>query len=458
MSDLFSNLSMVARSLAAQRMGLDVVGQNIANVNTAGYTRRTLDLASVAPTDQNSAGGGVQVMGVRSIRDSLLDQRLRVEVPAQGRESAIADGLSVIEAALGKSGQSIDGSLTAFFNAFATLSEDPSSATARQGVLVQGQALADAFSGMSDRLAAARRDADTRLRGGVEQVNGLAERIAGLNESIARAGGPTPGTLGLRDELNSAIEELSKYIDVSVIQRKDGGMDVSFAGGRALVIGENSYAVDLGTNSEGFATILSGGVDVTSQVTSGTLGGQLNVRDTLVPSYLSRLDEMAYTLSQQVNAAHTAGLDLDGAAGLAFFTPLASQAGAAMALQVNPAIAGNPRLVAAGKVSAGDNENARALAALRDGRVLDGGATTFGDAWAQLVYRVGQDSASAQDEQRNRTAIVGQVTALREAVSGVSLDEEAMEMMKFQRAYEANGRYFQAVDAALDTLLNLVRS
>lgn len=458
MSDLFSNLSMVARSLEAQRMGLDVVGQNIANVNTAGYTRRQLDLAAVPPTDPMSAGGGVVVQGVRSIRDRLLDQRLRAEQPVEGRESAIADGLSVVEAALGKSGESIDGALSSFFDAFSTLSQDPTSSTAREGVLVQGRTVAEAFAGMSERLASARLDADTRLRGAVEEVNALAQRIAGLNESIARAGGATPATLGLRDELNTAIEELSQYLDVAAIARKDGGMDLSFANGRALVIGENSYPVEIGSNAEGLATILTGGVDVTTQVGSGRMGGLLQVRDTLVPDYIGRLDAMAYSLSQQVNALHMAGVDLDGTAGQAFFTPLAAQAGAASSLQLNPALAASPRLVAAGTASPGDNQNARALAALRDTRVLDGGTATFAEGWAELVYRVGRDSASAQDELANRTAIVRQIEALREAVSGVSLDEEAMEMMKFQRAYEANARFFQTIDSALDTLLNMVGS
>jgi flagellar hook-associated protein 1 FlgK len=458
MSDLFSSLSMVARSLEAQRMGLDVAGQNIANVNTAGYTRRRVDLASVPPSDPRSAGDGVTVEGVRSMQDRLLELRLRVELPAEGRESAISDGLGVIEAALGESGQSVDGALAAFFDAFATLSQNPTSSTARQGVLIQGESVSDSITGMCERLTTARLDADTRIRGAVEQVNSLAERIAGLNQSIARAGGNTSATLGLRDELTAAVKELSQYLDVSAIQRKDGGLDIAFASGRALVIGENAYAVETSMNAAGLTTLIAGGVDVTAAVSSGRIGGLLELRDRLVPGYLDRLDEIAYGLAGQVNGLHQAGIDLDGAAGLAFFSPLAAQAGAARALRVNPAIAGNPRMIAAGTLSAGDNQNARALAALRDARVINGGTATLSEGWAEITYRVGQDAASARAEQKNRTAIVRQIDALREAVSGVSLDEEAMEMMKFQRAYEANARYFQVIDSALDTLLSMVGS
>jgi flagellar hook-associated protein 1 len=458
MSDLFSNLRMVSRSLEAQRMGLDVVGQNLANVNTPGYTRRTLLLSSVPPSDPQSAGGGVQVDGVRSTKDELLERRLRVEVPTQGRESAVADSLAVVEAALGKSGGSIDGSLASFFDAFSSLADDPTSATARQGVLIEGESVADAFNGMYERLQSARSDADQRIRGAVDEVNSLVERIAGLNDSIARGGGKTSATLGLRDQLTSAVQDLSKYVDVSTIARDDGGMDVALSGGQALVIGENAYKVGTGTDANGFTTLLSGGVDVTSAVTSGQIGGLLYSRDQLVPQYMDRLDTMAYSLANEVNSLHTGGVDLDGNAGVAFFTPLASSAGAARLLQLNPALAGNPRLVAAGTSSAGDNQTARALGALRDARVIDGGTTTLSDAWADLTYRVGQDSATAKAELDNRTAIVQQIESLRDAVSGVSLDEEAMEMLKFQRAYEANARYFQTIDSALDTLMSMVGS
>jgi flagellar hook-associated protein 1 len=458
MSDLFSNLRMVSRSLEAQRMGLDVVGQNLANVNTAGYTRRTLDLTSVPPTDPQSAGGGVQVEGVRSTQDKLLEQRLRVEVPAEGRESSIADSLAVIEAAIGKSGSSIDGALASFFDAFSTLADDPTSATARQGVLIEGESVADAFNTMYERLQSAQSDADKRIGGAVDSVNSLVERIAGLNESIARGGGETGATLSLRDELTGAVKELSQYVDVSTIARDDGGMDVSFASGRALVIGAHAYKVDTGTDANGFTTLLAGGVDVTAAVSSGRIGGLLEARDQMIPDYMNQLDAMAYSLAGEVNTLHTGGLDLDGHAGVAFFTPLASQSGAARLLQLNPALSGNPRLVAAGQVSAGDNQNARALGALRGARVMNGGTTTLSDAWADLTYRVGQDSASAKAELENRTSIVQQLEALRDAVSGVSLDEEAMEMMKFQRAYEANARYFQVIDSALDTLMSMVGS
>ena len=196
---------------------------------------------------------------------------------------------------------------------------------------------------------------------------------------------------------------------------------------------------------------------MTAEVTGGEIGGLLHVRDGLLPDYLRRLDDIAYAVAGQVNGLHSAGFNLDGQTGVMFFTPLAGAAGAAARLAVDPGIASNPRAVAAGaSAAAGDNQTARAIAALRDGRVLSSGTATFTDGWAELVYRVGQDSSAARQSQESRGEIVRQVNAMRDAVSGVSLDEEAAMMMRFQRAYEANARYFQSVDSAINTLMQMI--
>ena len=458
MSGLFGTLTSASRSLDAQRFGLDVVGQNIANVNTAGYSRRTLDLAAIPPTSALNAGGGVEVEGVRAIRDSLLDRRLWQELPSQSMQAAVANALSVVEVALGDAGASLDQKMTACFDSFARLSEDPTSATARQEVLLQGQSLASGFSDMVSRLHLAQRDADTRIRGDVDQVNALVAQIASLNASI---GGAQTGAdvQTLKDQQNEAVKTLAGLLDVSVMQREDGGVDVTFGLGRPLVIGASDFAITATPTGPSGLVVLTdaNGVDVAAEIRSGSLGGYLQVRDTTIPGYASRLDDIAYTLAGQVNAIHQAGFDLGGAAGLPFFSPLATAAGAASAISVNAAVAGDPnRVVAAGVAAAGDNQAARQLADLRDARVMFGNTATLHDAWGRLVYQAGTDTRFARLEQRSRGEIVLQIEALRESVSGVSLDEEAANMIKFQRAYEANARFFTTVDSAIETLINMV--
>lgn len=460
MSNLFSSLTSAARALEAQRFGLDVTGQNIANVNTAGYSRRVIDLAAVPPESDRSAGRGVDVIGVRATRDMLIERRLQQELPAERREAALADALSIVEVALGKPGESVDAALNRFFDAFASLSESPASVVARQEVLLQGESVSASFHDMASRLALSRRDADARVTAAVQDVNALATRIAAINETIARTGTSSGGILHLQDEQSELVRSLAEIIDADVIQRAEGGVDVTIGNGRALVIGEFPYALQTSSVS-GVSHVFSGGVDISAEISSGAIGGLIYARDVLLPAYASSLDTMAYDFAAEVNALHAAGVGGDGGTGRAFFTfvpPVTAAPGAAAALAVDGAVAADASLVAAAGAGApaGDNGTARAIAAMRHAPVV-GGSTTMADAWGQLVYRVGRDSQSARDEQRSRGQIVDQVTQLRDQVSGISLDEEAVQLMRYQRAYEANARFFRAVDMTLETLLSLAR-
>jgi flagellar hook-associated protein 1 FlgK len=455
MSGLLGSLSSAARALEAQRFGLEVTGQNIANVNTAGYTRREAHFAAVPGTTPLSPGNGVEIIGARATRDIRLDLRLQQERPAEQREAALAEALRVVETAIGLPGSSIDASLGQFFDAMGRLASDPTSAIARQEVLSQADDLAGDFRDMSGRLDLARRDADAGVRAGVDEINVLVERIASLNNSLSKVPPDGSQSLQLRDELGLAVKDLSGLIDIDTIARPDGGLDVSFGNGRPLVIGAYEYKIEVSSSGPlGLATISAQGFPVTSEITGGRIGGLLHARDTAIPGYMAQLDTLAYSVATEVNALHRAGYDLSGVTGRDLFAPPTAVAGAARNLAVDAAVAGQPsRLAASASTSSGDNSNARAMAALRDARVMSGGTATMTDAWGQLVYQVGADSKSAQSEGRSRGEIVRQIELLREQVSGVSLDEEAMLMMKFQRAYEANARYFQAVDRALDTLI-----
>ena len=456
---LFSSLTSASRALDAQRYGLDVTGQNIANVNTPGYSRRTIDLAAVPSDGAGSAGRGVDVVGVRALRDRLLETRLYQEVPAQHREVAMAGALSVVEAALGTPGSSIDKSLQNFYDSFARLAESPVSATVRQDVLLQAGSLAESFRDMAMRLDSARRDVDRQVRSATEEVNSIVEQIRALNVSIAES--PSlESSLHLRDDQAQLVRQLSELVDIHVLDRREGGVDISIGNGRPLVIGQSDYAITITSPPPGYAALGVNGTDVTPEITGGKLGGLLQVRDVNITDYQTRLDDLAFEVANQVNTIHTAGFDQSGAAAgdlFAFSTPPVGTAGAALALIVDPTVAGDSRLIAAaGIANGGDNQAARAIAALREQPVLNGNTATLSDAWGTLVYRVARDSRSAIDESTSRKAIVDQVDALRDQVSGVSLDEEAMHLLKFQRAYEANARFFSVIDQTIGILLETV--
>jgi flagellar hook-associated protein 1 FlgK len=456
-SGLFTSLTSASRALDAQRYGLDVAGQNIANVNTPGYARRTVDLSAVAPDSPGNAGRGVDVAGIRALRDRLLERRLGQEISAEQRETAIATGLSIVETALGTAGRSIDGSLDSFFSAFSTLADDPTSSPNRQEVLLQGQALAAAFRNMASRFETARRDTDGDIRSTVEHINSLTDRIAALNASMGAQ--PSPSSLHLQDEQAQLVRELSELVNITTIDRPEGGVDISTGNGRPLVVGSTGYDLTATPVApSGYSSITAGGMTITSELTGGRLGGLLTLRDVNIPDYLSQLDTLAYEVAQRVNTLHTAGYDQTGVdAGdfFAFSTAPTGTSGAAAALIVNTTVAADARKIAAGSIAEpGDNQTARAIADLRSARVLSSNTATMSDAWSQLVYRVGRDAEAANDERDSRSSLVRQVDALRDEVSGVSLDEEAMHLLKFQRAYEANARFFRIIDESIETLLN----
>jgi flagellar hook-associated protein 1 FlgK len=451
MSSVFGTLSSAAAALEAQRRGLDVAGQNIANVNTAGYTRRTLELRERMPAGAGDAGGGVSIGQVRAVRDVFLETRIRQEEQGRARDAVVAESLSVVEAQLGQPGASVDAQMSAFFDAFSALADDPGSLTLRDAVVREADRLGVAFREMSSRFDETRRNADTGVRTAVDEIKLLANEIAGLNARIQSAGGAD--TDALLDSRTAALKELSGLTEIAVTE-SGGVMTVSLPGGQILLSGSLvtglSVADEAGT---GLARVLSGGQDITGTLTNGALGGRLYARDTLIPGYVSSIDRLAFSVANEVNALHAGGTDASGNPGGALFDVSATEAGAAATLRISAAVAGDARLVAAAGTSA--NDVARSIASLRDAGIV-GGATPSG-AWGQLMYRVGADSADAQRSQSGRDQVMTQLQRLRDQTSGVSLDEEAASLMRYQRAYEANARYFSLVNDVLDTLIEMVR-
>lgn len=450
--DLLGLLGSATTALNAQQFGLEVTGQNIANLNTQGYARRSAVLVS----QPDSSGGGVLATGVSAARDSFIEGRLRDESSPEAQDGAIVDALTVVQTSLGQAGSSIDGSLSSFFDAFSALSATPQSTVARDNVVLQGKQVATSFNDMAARLDSSRTAADRSIRDTVDQVNQLASQIAGLNAQIGSANGADVESL--KDKQGVALQQLAALTPVTVVANANGGVDVSVGAGRALVVGGNQYALGVSSTSpSGFAAITAGGVDITSELSGGKIGGLLQVRDTLVPGYMASLDQLAYDFATSVNTAHKAGYDANGNTGNLFFTQPATVAGAAAALQVDPALAADSSRIAASSTgAAGDNQTASAIAQLRDASATGGGTDTFVQAWGQIVYQVGTDAQAAQTDQQSRQDVISAVQQLRDSVSGVSLDQEAGQMLQYQRAYQANAKYFSTVNSMLDTLLTMV--
>jgi flagellar hook-associated protein 1 FlgK len=336
-------------------MGLDVAGQNLANINTVGYTRRVLVLGEVPPTDPMNAGRGVDVLGVRASRDSFVEGRLRREQQGAAFEDAIVSGLATVEVAAGEPGSGLDARLTSFFDAFSTLSDDVRSVAARDNVVRQGQALASAFNDMATALDNGRRDADRSIRGMVDEVNDLADHVAELNARIMSAVGDVEA---LKDERDVKLARLTELTGGAVVTRLDGAVDVTVGQGRALVMGETSYDIGVTSGALGLAVLTLGVNDVTSEIAGGAIGGLFHFRDTILPGYGAQLDQLAYDVATQVNTLHAASSISTAPRATSSRRP--AVAGAASLTAVDAAVAGDALVAGSSTDASGDNQTARA--------------------------------------------------------------------------------------------------
>ena len=455
MPGLFDSLSMATTSLDAQSRGIDVTGQNLANVNTNGYSRRALLLAEAPPEGPGGTGGGVIVQGVQALRDSYVQAQLDTATQSGAYEGALTNQLSTLSSALGLPGSSLDASLSSFFNSFSQLSTDPTSIVYRTGVVAQGQALAQSFNTMAGNLTAAQQSSDATARGLVDQVNALTTQVATLNRQIGD--GADANVESLIDQRQVDITKLSSLIGAVAVPSTDGTIGLTVGNGHAIVIGTSSFQIGVGSDAQGLATFTLQDVNVTSQLTGGQVGAMLHIRSTLVPAYQAQLDQLAYNVATQVNTLHQAGTTLTGSTNQAFFTAPTGVTGAAASLTVDPTLAGDPNLVAASTTGTpGDNQTALAIANLQATGFVGSNGATPSEAWSQLVYTVGQDTASATSAQANQQQIITQLTQLRDAVSKVSTDDEAAQLIKYQQAYLANARYFTVINDTLANLMTMV--
>ncbi len=322
----FTIFESAVSALGTASQALSVAGQNIANVNTPGYSRQRAVLNSTQPQVIGGIelGRGVEVRQIQRVFDAFAELRLRDAAGQQKETSITASSLNQLEEIFNETGRDgLSTYMTDFFNSFNDLSSDPESVTARQNVLNKAGIMIGQFQKLSESLRNSRDLIDQQIKGTVNQVNYLSAEIYDLNSRIQQSSGDA---LTLKDERNLRVKELSELIDVTAIENTDGNYQVYTAGG-LLLISNKEYAT-LSTisdsSNDGLVdirfTVGSGAPsNVTDRISKGALKGLLDVRDVYIPSYQASLDELAYQVVKEVNDLHTSGYDLDGNALNEFF-------------------------------------------------------------------------------------------------------------------------------------------
>ncbi len=456
MPGLFDTLTIAAGALLAEQSAQNVTANNVANANTPGYSRQRPVFVANDPVVMGplTMGTGALLSKIESLRDPILELRIHEETQQQGNLDALVSSMQQVEVMFNNSSGGDIGTLVSkFFNSLQQLSTDPGSLALRQAVLTAGSNLAGGFQTTARNLQTQRTNIDLNVVQAVSQVNTLTKQIAKLNAQITSLQNIQKDASIFVDQRDQLINQLSELVDVSVI-KSDTGLTLTTSNGTALVAGDKRFDFTTQLDVSGVQHIFSQGADITSKLTSGKLTGLLTVRDTKIPGLLTQLDTLAAGLSTAVNTAHRAGFDLSGTGGVNFFTaPPAGGVGAAAAMQV--AIT-DPALVAASSDgSPGSNGNAQALAAIHDQAVAAG--QTAQDYYSNLVFGVGSDVANGAADLDAAGLVLRQLQDQRGSISGVSLDEEAANLLQYQRAFDAAGRMVSAVNEMLDVAINLGR-
>ena len=458
MSNIYGLLSIGQSALLTQQKAIDITGNNIANVNTPGYSRQRLNIKQNSPVrmdGQTMSTGVTADTGIQRFYDQFLGAQLNGENENLGRWEAQNQALERAELMFDDSGgNGLSSAMSAYWNAWQDLSNNPSGVAERTSLTSAGQYLATTFNQTYNNLRDLQGDIDTHVTTIVSDVNDMADRIAELNRKVSQVEVTGHNANDFRDERDQLVLDLAKLVDIQSFEDGDGNINVSVGNGKPLVDGTATWDLET-ADSGGVQNVFweaSDGttVDITGQISSGELKGWIYSRDTSIEDYLTRLDTLAGNMISEVNTLHAAGTTLDSVTttGVNFFTGTG-----AVNMAVNSAIEGNSDLIAAagaGEGLPGGNSTAIAIANLQSSATMPG-SSTFDAYYNSLVGQVGADVQTSDFNQNHQQTMVENLKAYRQEVSGVSLDEEMVNLIQFQQAYSAAAKLITTADEMVDT-------
>lgn len=471
MAGLFSDLGISARALGAQSKAIEVAGNNLANVNNASYARQRVIMGTrgMVETSSGAQGMGVEALGIQQIRDQFLDAQMTREISQTELLNAQSSNLLKAQSDLGEqvdststaasindttgSTNGISAALNDFFNSFENLSANPTDTGAKQVLLQKADILAGKLNTSDSRLATLQSDITTQIGSDVSTVNGLLGDIANLNGQIQQIEVDAPNSaVDLRDQRQADLEELAKYMDFTAktIPGANGQIQVAARDsvGNEVPLVDKTSVLGGGVSFDG--TQFTGGANgVSLGLNGGSLRGNLLVRDGAIQGLRDSLKNTASQLSSAVNTAYnptgtTGNFFQSGALGsgiialdstLSLSTLKTSDTGNSGANELALAVAG----VAQQKFST------------TSGDLVDG---TLGGSYDSTVSGLGQSIAGVQSKLSDQQTVQQMVQTQRDSVSGVSQDEEMTDLMKYQRAFQAQARVINIVDNLLDTVVN----
>jgi flagellar hook-associated protein 1 FlgK len=459
---IYSTLNIGRDAILTSQRAIELTGHNIANVNTPGYSRQRLILQAKAPIDigVGQMGTGVDVNGIERIYDIFLGDQINSAAQDLGKWEAQRNSLERVEIIFDESsGFGLNNAMSAYWASWQDLANNPNLPAARQIVVGEGENLANTFNTIYSDLVGVQSDIDAGISVAVDQINEMATQLDDLNHQIALSEASGNSANDFRDRRDQLMKELSELIDFTSTEASDGSITVTLGDGNDLVDAAGAhtlYATD--TDGDTFLDIAwsdPSGTNINANISGGNIKGWLETRDVIINGYLTSLETLAATIRDQVNTVHSTGRAPDNSQNN-FFVPTGTLASGTFA--VNPDLVADSNLVAAGDTSdSGDNRTAIKIANLQHATFLIGGdPQTFDNYYGMLVSNVGIDVRNSSQNYDHLSAVASQLDNYRESISGVSLDEEMVNLIKFQHAYDAAAKLISTVDEMLDTLIAMV--
>ena len=479
MSNLIAMLSDSASALGAYDRVLEVSQSNVANASTPGYAKQTLLLEALPFDPSQGLPGGVRAGSMQSTRNEYAEQAVRRQTTLLVQQQQAATSLTSLQAIFDISGTTgIPNALNQFFQSLSAWGQDLGSTAARQTVIERATNVAQNFQNAATSLQTLTRDTETQLHSTVEQVNKLVGQIRGYNQFILQSGSASRD-MGMDTQVHAAMENLSSLIDFTAVRQDDGTTSILLNGRTPLLIEDRQFSISAGltmpadpvnVNGAPRAQVLaSDGTDLTAQTTSGQLGALLEMRNRVLPSVAGDatqtgdLNRLAQQFADRVNTILTSGEITDGPPpipGVPLFQYDATNPTATAAtLSIDPTA--TPDQLAAIDPGPPYIGNGVPLALARlampgsDVDRIDG--VSYSEFYGRIASNVGSRLQNAQNGKQVQQSLVAQAQNQRQQLSGVSLDAEAMTLVEFQRAYEANSKLIAVLDQLTQDTLNILR-
>jgi flagellar hook-associated protein 1 FlgK len=473
-SSLSATLLGASGALDAFQYALSVTQNNIDNASTPDFATQKVDLQAAPDNPVAGLFGGVLDGPLIDTRDLLAESDVWQQASLQGDASAQSTALTDVQNAVPVGvGAGIPAALNTFFSDVSAWSAAPTSGSAQQQVMVDAGTLAQSFQTTAAAVAGASASVTQNIGDTVGQINQLTTQIAAVNAEIQDGGA---GDVGMQAQLYNSLETLSGLVGINVLQQPGGSVDVTLSGGAALVMGSQSYALTSGNAPPPPAStdpLASPDIDiqaadgsvVNGQITSGTLGGLLQVRNVTIPGLIGdpsqpgALNTLASTLADAVNSIVSTGFvslgppPLPAPTGLFTYDPSsASSAASTLAVDPNMTAGQLPPIDAAGIANGVPLD----LAALAESTSDEAGGLTYTTYYGNTAAAVGTQLNTAQSNQTLTAQTLSQAQSMRQSVSGVSLDAEATNVLEFQAGYQAVAKMVSTIQTLTQALIDMI--